>query len=443
MIAVLMPFATLFSKNVWQHGLTLFIGAVLCRGKRTVTAALRIMGLRDEKKFHKYHRVLSQSNWSALQGAKILLGLLIPLLPSESALIIAVDETLERRKGKKINAKGCYRDAVRSSQKTVVKCFGLKWLSMMLIVRLPWSSRSWALPFLTILEPSKKSDEKAKRQHKTTIDWTIQALKQTQRWVKNKKIILVGDGGFAVAALAWACLKLKVTLVSRLRMDARLFDFAPERPPGQRGRWASKGNRLMTFKEMLQATNLSWREGDVLWYGGVKKRIKFLTSTALWHVAGSDPVPIRWVLVLDPEGKTQTIPLFSTDVTLSAEEIVQLFIERWNEEVTFEEVRAHLGVETQRQWSNEAIARTTPVLMATYSLVCLMANEAREGTSIPVEQTAWYQKKEATFSDVLTYVREEIWRKKYLNRFVFSGRSDEIQCPPELAELLAQLAAAA
>ena len=138
-----------------------------------------------------------------------------------------IDETLERRKGPKIKAKGYYRDAVRSSKNIVVKTSGLKWLTLAVSWRFPFSERYFALPFMTVLEPSAKSDKTAKRRHKTTLQWTIQMLIQVVRWLKNTPIILVGDGGFACGKLAWMCLKLKICLITRLKMNARLYDFPP------------------------------------------------------------------------------------------------------------------------------------------------------------------------------------------------------------------------
>ena len=158
-IAILTPFAPLFTRPVWGHVHVLLIGAILCRGPRTVASVLRVMGLGDEKRFEKYHRVLSRARWSGLQGARILLGLLVMLLPPGWPVLVGIDETVERRDGRRIKAKGCYRDAVRSSEKVVVKCYGLQWISMMLLVPLPWSSRVWALPFLTVLAPSKRANE--------------------------------------------------------------------------------------------------------------------------------------------------------------------------------------------------------------------------------------------------------------------------------------------
>ena len=235
-ISVLTTFAPVFTRPTWKNINTLLIGAILCRGARRITSILRVMGLSEVKNFSKYHRVLSRTQWNSLAASKILFGLLIRLLPEAWPKIVAVDETLERRRGKKIKAKGAYRDAVASSQSHVVICFGLKWECMTLIVPLPWCKRPWALPFLVILSPSKKSDEQAGKRHKTSIDWTIQMVHFVSRWLHRTPWILVGDGAYACMALAKVCIISGATLASRLRLDAQLYEFPEAKPPGQRGK---------------------------------------------------------------------------------------------------------------------------------------------------------------------------------------------------------------
>lgn len=415
-LSILAPFAILFSQPVWNNSLTLLVGTILCRGKRTVCAALRVMGLSHEPSFAKYHHVLNRVSWSPLSAARILLGLLVGTTGKDKPLVMFIDETLERRKGPKIKAKGYYRDAVRSSKNIVVKSSGLKWLTLAMSWRFPFSERYLALPFMTVLEPSEKSDKAAKRRHKTTLQWTIQMLKQVVRWLRNVPIILVGDGGFACARLAWVCLRYKICLISRLKMNARIYDFPPTTESGRRGKRKSKGIKLISFKEMIGMPDLGWKEVIVEGYEKKKKRLKYLSNTSLWGADGFRPVPIRWVLVIDPEGELDPLPLMSTDVTLPPERVIELYIQRWNLEVTFEEVREHLGVETQRQWSDKAIARTTPILMGLYTIVCLIANRLQEENPIPVAQTAWYAKNDATFSDLLKAVRKVLWKDNLIFR---------------------------
>ena len=390
-ISVLAAFASEFTRPTWKNIQTLFIGAILCRGARRITSILRVMDLREERNFSKYHRVLSRAEWNGLVLSKILLGMLIAILPVSWPILIAVDETLERRKGKKINAKGVYRDAVRSSQSKVITSFGLKWECMTLIVPLPWCSRPWALPFLTVLAPSKKANEKAGRRHKTSIDWTRQMVKIVSRWLKHRTWILLGDGAYACMALAQACVNQGVTLISRLRLDAQLFELV-EPKPKRRGRPVVKGKHI-DLKALVDDPTTPWKSLTVQWYGGEQKTIECLSFVCLWYHAGVPPMKLRIVLVKTPDGKNVAETFFSTDVSNSPEQIITWFVLRWNIEVTFEESRSHLGVETQRQWSDKAIQRTTPLLMGLYSLLTLLALKMNETKAILAhETTSWYDK---------------------------------------------------
>lgn len=229
------------------------------------------MGLSNETGFAKYHHVLNRVKWSPIAASKILLNLILQMIGKNKPIVIFIDETLERRKGRKIKAKGYYRDAVRSSKKMVVKTSGLKWLTMAISWRFPFSERFFALPFMSVLEPSAKCDKAAKRRHKTTLKWTIQMLMQVVRWLKYAPIILVGDGGFACAELAWMSLKLKICLISRLKINACLYDFSPLDPPGKRGRKKTKGKKLISFKEMIEIHDLDWKEVVVDGYANKKK----------------------------------------------------------------------------------------------------------------------------------------------------------------------------
>ena len=423
-ITVLGAFAPLFSRAVWMHAQVLLVGALLCQGPRTVASALRVLGLGQARRFEKYHRVLSRAHWSGLQGAKILLGLLVMLVPPWWPVLIVVDETVERRQGRKIKAKGRYRDAVRSTQKVVVKCYGLKWISMMVLVPLPWSARPWALPFLTVLAPSQRANEAAGKRHKTSIDWTVQMVKQVARWLDQRRWVLIGDGGFACVHLALTCVDLvaPVTLISRLRLDAQLYDFPPPQRPGRRGPKPAKGRKKRwALKARIEQAKRHGKETTVAWYGGKRKRVRLLSGQCLWHTSGFAPVPIRWVLVVDPTGKSRPEAFFSTDRRLTPEKIVEYYVLRWNIEVTFEEGRRHLGLESQRQWSDQAIARTTPALLGLYSLVCLMAHRLTTAGLLWPRSATWYGKEQATFSDVLAFVRRAIWAEKYFNKSTFRG----------------------
>jgi len=266
-IVLLAPFAQLFSERVWLHAQVLVLGAILAPGKRTVSSCLRVMGLAWESHFTNYHRVLNRAKWSALQAGKILLGVIVTVLvPAGAVIVLGADDTIERRSGRKITAKGCYRDAVRSSKKHVVRCFGLKWVSLMVLVPVPWARRVWALPFLTALcEPKGKAHT---GRHKTSVDWVRQMMKQARRWLPERLLVLVVDGGFAAVALALACQQSEVVMVARLRLDAALYHPPTPPPPGKRGRKPTKGQRQCSLKVWAARSDTPWQETVVDWYGG-------------------------------------------------------------------------------------------------------------------------------------------------------------------------------
>jgi hypothetical protein len=432
-ILVLAPFAPLFSHRVWVHAQLLLVGAMLSPGARTVTAALRVMGLATERRFTNDHRVLNRATWSARHASQILLGGLITgLVPPGATVVLGADDTVERRSGRKITAKGCYRDAVRSTKKHVIRCFGLKWVSMMLLVPVPWAQRVWALPFFTAL--CWPAEKRPQQRHKTSVDWVRQMMKQVRRWLPGRRLVLVVDGGFAAVSLALACVKSRVAMVSRLRWDAALYHPPGPRPPGKRGPKPTKGPRQRSLQGWAERSDTPWETVDVDWYGGQRKKLWIFSRTALWYTPKLPPIPIRYVLVCDPEGKLRMEAFFCTDLQATPAQILEWVVMRWSVEVTFKEVRAYLGVETQRQWSERAIARTTPVLLGLFSLVTVLALRLSQGGQIPVPTTAWYHKAEPTFADCLALVRRHLWRARYL---VNSAAEPEfVQCPRETFELL-------
>lgn len=443
LMALLSIFAPRFSTPVWSHVQVLRAGAILCQGPHPVAAVLRVMGLEGKHAFCKYHRVLSRARWSGWHGSKILFGRLVVLVRAAGVpLRIVIDETLDRRQGKRIKAKGKYRDAVRSTPRVVVKCGRLKWICRMVGVPLPWRNRRWALPFLSLLAPSERANQPAGKPHKTTVEWAIRAVRIVSRWLWHASWTLVGDGAYARVALAQACTAQRVTLVSRLRLGARRLDFPAGQPAGNRGRKPQKGQRRRRLSALAQAPTSPWQETEMAWYRGEPRRQQWLSGGCLWHPNGLVPVPIRWVLVVDPAGHHPPEAFFSTAVTLAPERIVAILVLPWNVEVTFEEVRRHLGGETQRQWSDLAIARTTPMLMGLFSLVCLMALRLLQEGTLPLRQAAWDTQQEAAFSDVLAFVRRAIGAGKYLHNSV--PGTDRLEWSrSEVDALLDQLAAAA
>lgn len=410
--SLIVGFAPLFSKPVWAHARVLLVGAILAPGKRTVTSALRVMSLSAERRFQTYHRVLNRAVWSSRAASRVLLGLLVGAFSPEGALVFAIDDTIERRRGARIKAKGIYRDPVRSSHAHFVKASGLRWLSLMLTADVAWAGRAWALPVLTALCPSERYYAERGRRPKKLTTWARQMIGQVSRWLPGREVVIVTDSGFAALELLDA-VRREVTVITRLRLDAALYGPAPARQARQNGRPRLKGARLPTLAAVLKDERTAWSKRTVAgWYGGAERVVEVATDTAVWYHTGKPPVPVRWVLVRDPAEAFEPQALLSTDLGNDASDMLRRFVRRWAVEVTFEEARAHLGVETQRQWSDRAVARTTPALLALFSVVTLLAHHHySEQREMSVRQAACYIKRLPTFSDALATVRRQLWRE--------------------------------
>ena len=433
---LIVGFAPLFSKRVWEQAKVLVVGAILAPGKRTVTAALRVVGLSQEEHFQNYHRVLNRARWSSLAVARVLLRVLVRTFVPDGPVVIGLDDTLERRRGEKIRAKGIDRDPVRSSRSHVVKASGLRWLCAMLLVEIGWAERIWALPFLTALCPSERYHHQRGQRHKTLPEWASQMILLVHRWLPGRAVIFVADSTYAVIALLKRVSAIAgVSLITRLRLDAALYDIAPPRRPGQTGRPRVKGARRPTLEHVLADPRTQWTKLKLNhWYGGQAQTVEVCTDTAVWYHTGLPPVAIRWVLIRDPQEEFESQALLSTQLRHTPWQILEWFVRRWTMEVTFEEARAHLGIETQRQWNDAAIGRTTPALFGLDSLVTLLAQTLMESNAKAIHTTAWYAKAHPTFSDALAVVRRELWSHCH---FSMSGaKPDVVEISRSLLERL-------
>jgi hypothetical protein len=442
MVQVLAPFAPLFSRRVFRHAQVLLIGAILAPGARTVSSALRAMGLDQEKRFHRYHRVLSRARFSSLKASRVLLGLLLEAFVGQGPLILGIDETLERRYGKKISARGIYRDPVRSTHETFVKSSGLRWVCVMLLVEVPWASRIWALPFLSALAPSERYAAKRGRRHKKLTEWAWQLLLIVRRWYPQREIVAVADRAYASLKLLQRCRKLRnpITFITRLRLDAALYEPAAPRRPRQIGRPRLKGERLPNLSEVAVDPRTVWKPTTIAnWYGSEERKVEMASATAVWYSTGLFAVPVRWVLIRDPQGEFKTQALLCTDLDADPKKILRWFVTRWQLEVTFQEMRRHLGFETQRQWSDMAIRRTTPALLGLFSLVALFAHQRiREAAGVFRRQAAWYHKRHPTFSDALALVRKELWAQEQQTFYGSPLEADTIKVPRVFMERLTE-----
>ena len=431
--AWLAPFLAAFSRRTRPTVAALAVGALLAVGPRTVAACLRVPGLAEHPGFAVFHRVLNRNAWSGLALARILLRMVAAAFVPTGPVIIGVDHTLERRRGRRIGPAGHFYDAGRSSAEWQATSRGLRWLTAAVLVEVPFAGHVWALPVLTALTPSKTWSERHGRRHRPVTDWARRLLLALRRWLPDRPIVAVMDGEFAALELLHA-LRPRMVAIARLRRDARLFD-----PPGawdRRGRPAVGGDRQPSlvarttdpatrWRRVVQASRAAWRSAG--W-------IEYTSGTALWHHPGKPMVPILWVLVRYPDGRREPEAFLCTETGASPRDVLELFSRRWAMETTYEEARAHLGVETQRQWSDPAVLRTTPLLLGLYSIVALYVHQHAERLALSPRRAAWYPKPAATFADALARLRHHLWFEHLVTLVRESDMTEPI--PPELRRLV-------
>jgi Transposase DDE domain len=276
------------------------------------------------------------------------------------------------------------------------------------------------LPFLSALAYSERYAKECGKRHKTLSEWAWQLLLLVRRWWPEREIVAVADSTYASLRLLDRCRSLSnpITFITRLRLDAALYEPAAPRYPGQMGRTRLKGERLPNLSAVAEDPATDWTPMTLAhWYGGGERVVEVVSETALWYSTGLPAVALRWVLIRDPKEEFATQALLCTDLDAEPERIISWFVRRWQMESTFQEVRQRLGFETQRHWSELALRRTAPVLLGLFSMVTLLAHQymakaKKKKSANTVRRVAWYEKQRPTFSDALALVRKELWARE-------------------------------
>lgn len=430
-------FSVAFTRPTFQRFTLLIIGAILCLRQRTVTAMLRTLGPLAKGHWSDFHRVLCCRVWSTWPLGKLLATLIIESLAPDQPVVCPVDDTNPQHKGKRVYGKGRHHDACRSSQTHVVWVWGHKWVTLAINVKFPFASRPWALPVLCALYRPEELNRDEGRRHKTSIRLAMQLIATLIHWFPQRKFILVGDGGYSSHELARFCHRHRrhVTLISRFYDDANLYEApTPKRPCGKKtGRPRVKGRRLPKPRDVVKQSK--GKRFVVAWYGGGSRRVELIWGEGYWHKAkhSGGLVPVRWVFVHDTSGTHRDEYFFSTDPTLPPEQIVSLFTARWSIEVTFQEVRAHLGFATPRNWCRQSVLRSAPCLLGLFSLVSLIFARAAQTKKPKIASAPWYHKSEPTFSDAMVVVRRLCWQEVLRSPGKNAGVT---KLPPRLKSIL-------
>lgn len=408
---VFLAWAAGFGVTVFPKFVTLLLGAVLTTGRRTVSRVLFVVGELAEADPSSYHRVLSMRRWSLWKLAQPLTAAILDVLLPQGTVYLAGDETVTEHPGRKVFGKGRHRDAKRSSHSYLAHMWGHKWVVLAILVKLPGARRPWALPMLVALYHNEKDNQAAGRRHKTPSDLMRQLLCVLLHWFPARKFVFAGDGGYANHMLTRFMRRheKRLTLVSRFYAAAALYAAPPRPKKGAKGRPRVKGKKWPSPQDVVQRTRQR-KKLTVAWYGGQTRKVEVVTGTGHWYRAGEGLVEVLWVFVHDLTGTHRDEYFFTTDLTMGAKQVIETFAGRWSIEVTFQEVRAHLGVETTRGWIRQTVLRAEPCLFGLYSIVALWYAALPERDRQNIEPT-WTGKTTITFSDAITLVRRDLWRR--------------------------------
>lgn len=415
-----------FSPSVWIRFRSMLMAAVMITGSRTVWRLYRLAGVETAGHFSSFHRVFSHRRWRSIRLAHLLATVLVEFFVPGGVLELVGDDTVCQHRGEKVYGKGCHRDAVRSSHQHLVHRWGHKWVVLALRVHVPGVARTWALPVLVALYRTPEESRACSVRHKTPTQLMRGLLAVWIRWFPARISIFSGDGGFASHSLtAYAARHHKqLRLVSKFNPGAVLHSPPPKRHKKQMGRPRIVGKRQPSPAQAVARTGQRDRL-TVCWYGGRKRRIEIVSEVGHWYRQGQGLVPVRWVYVHDLSDTHRDEYFYSSDATMTPRQIIESFVGRWDIEVTFAEMRAHLGLEKSRGRCRKTVLRVEPCLFCLYSLVAYwFANlPARQNKEIHVP---WLGKTSLTFSDALVAVRSNLWRQQLFQRTGKSKPADKL-----------------
>jgi len=436
---LLLALTPAFTQPTSRRFVTLLAAALLTTGRRTVANLLRTAGPLADGHRTSYQRVFSAAHWSALQLACLLTRFLVRTLLPAGVIPLAGDDTVDGHKGPRVYGKARHRDPVRSTKSHTVWRYGHKWVVLAVLVRFPFATRPWALPVLVDLYRSPQDNRQRGRPHRTPAQLLCRLMRLLLIWFPDRRFVFAGDAGYGSHEVArfFHRHRARLTLVSKLSPEANLYE--PPPPYRGQGRPRVKGARLPKPQEAVAAARQR-RRLTVGWYGGGRRRVEVVSGTGHWYKSGRGLVPLRWVFVRDLTGTPRDEYFYSTDPGMAAEAVIGHYTARWNIETTFQELRAHLGLESTRGWCAQTVLRAAPCLFGLYTVVALLYQ------ALPAAKRAggvdWPGKQGVTFSDALTAVRRWLWADGV---FAQAGAGAAVQKLPQPVQeiLLSALAPAA
>ena len=405
-LPLLLHLAPAFTQPTFRRAVVLLFAALLTTGRRTIQNLLRTVGILAPGDSSSYRRVLSEASWWGLRLAAALTRFVVGHFAPAGVLHLVGDDTVDEHRGKKVHGKARHRDPIRSSHSYTTYRYGHKWVVVALLVRFPGAPRPWALPLLVVLYRSPKDNQQRGRRHQTPAALVPWQLRLLLRWLPDRTFLFTGDSGYGSHELAWFAQQQggRLTLVSRFYADANLYE--PPPPYRGKGRPRVKGAKRPSPAQVVATAARTPLE--VAWYGGGRRQVEVVTAVGHWYKSGVGLVAVRWIYVHDRTGTHRDDYLYSTDVALTAQQIIEAYTGRWNIETTFQEMRAYLGLETTRGWCRRTVLRAAPCLFGLYTVVAVLYDALRSA-GVATAGVAWAQKEGTTFSDAITTVRRWLW----------------------------------
>jgi hypothetical protein len=395
-----------FTRPTFLRIVVLALATILTIGGRTVCNLLRTLGALAPGHPSSYHKVFCKRRWSSWRLARGLAGWVFDHLVPSGRIFLAGDDTVDEHPGDNVFGKGCHRDPVRSTHSFTAFRWGHKWVVLAVLVRFPFSRRQWALPLLVALYRSEADNAKASRRHKTPARLLRQLCCVLLRWFRQRQFVLTGDNNYGSQEMARFASRRRgrLHLVSKFYPAANLFE--PPPPYSGHGRPRVKGKELAKPAQVV--ADSSRTKLNVAWYGGGRRDVEVVTGTGHWYKAGQGLVEVRWVFVHDLTGTHRDEYFMTTNVAMTAQEVIETYVGRWNEETTFQEMRSYLGLETTRGWKEKTVLRMAPCLFGLYTVVAALYSQLPRRYA-RVRAVDWAGKIDITFSDAITAVRRWLW----------------------------------
>lgn len=413
--ACAMPVLTIFrpacSTPTYHRFLVLVLAAILTTGRRTITNVQRTVQYQAQGHVSSYHRVFSQRRWSTWVLGRTFMAFLLDSVLPPGPVLLAGDDTVTEHPGPHVFGKGRHRDGVRSSHSYTADRGGHTWVVISVLVKLPVATRPWALPVLVALYRLPEWNRVPGTRHQTPAHLARLLLARLIRWFPERHVIFVGDSGYGTSETARFCRthRQHLTLVRKLYGAAALYEPPPPRTRHTIGRPRVKGQKLASPQEVVAQLTPGTRL-TVAWYGGTTRTIAFVTGTGHWYRIGEDLVARRWVYVHDATGTHRDEYLFTTDLQMPPQQMVEWYAPRWSIETTFQACREDLKLESTKGYGQQTVRRCTPCLFGLYTLVVLLYLQLPR-PSRTRRAVFWRGKSTVTCSDMLTCVRRALWEQ--------------------------------